>query len=288
MNGVHYLEDRPPPLFLIGKGEHEGGARDLGHLVARVGGRPGLKHRFRPDLDARLFELGVPGHDAFELADGLLGPPIARSWFHLQEPHRLSCVGERHHLASDEVVKGESDDEYRHDPGEVQKSVAQGPADRPPVPSLEPVQPPLKRIERVVEPLQNAVLSILRAQVLEAATDEPLRYYYVIRPSVEKTAPLPSHPLAWTTIAYIFWDDLDPGVLTNSQQQALLDWLHWGGQLVISGPSSLDKLKGSLAPESSGDYEDEHRITRFDGSTGWILLRVMGRRPTWRARRVSW
>jgi PAS domain S-box-containing protein len=34
-----------------------------------------------------------------------------------------------------------------------------------------------------------------------------------------------------------------------------------------------DKLKGSLAPESSGDYEDEHRITRFDGSTGWILLR---------------
>ena len=34
-----------------------------------------------------------------------------------------------------------------------------------------------------------------------------------------------------------------------------------------------DKLKGSLAPESGGDYEDEHRITRFDGSTGWILLR---------------
>jgi PAS domain S-box-containing protein len=33
------------------------------------------------------------------------------------------------------------------------------------------------------------------------------------------------------------------------------------------------KLQASLAPESGGDYEDEHRIIRFDGSTGWILLR---------------
>ena len=33
------------------------------------------------------------------------------------------------------------------------------------------------------------------------------------------------------------------------------------------------KLRASLDPESGGDYEDEHRITRFDGSTGWILLR---------------
>ncbi len=33
------------------------------------------------------------------------------------------------------------------------------------------------------------------------------------------------------------------------------------------------KLNASLAPDSGGDYEDEHRITRFDGSSGWILLR---------------
>ena len=34
-----------------------------------------------------------------------------------------------------------------------------------------------------------------------------------------------------------------------------------------------EKLQASLLPESGGDYEDEHRITRFDGSIGWILLR---------------
>ena len=30
-----------------------------------------------------------------------------------------------------------------------------------------------------------------------------------------------------------------------------------------------EKLQASLQPESGGDCEDEHRITRFDGSTGW-------------------
>jgi PAS domain S-box-containing protein len=49
-----------------------------------------------------------------------------------------------------------------------------------------------------------------------------------------------------------------------------------------------EKLQASLQPESGGDYEDEHRITRFDGTSGWILLRGKtffsdgpdGRRPT--------
>src|ERR1051325_10816887 len=33
------------------------------------------------------------------------------------------------------------------------------------------------------------------------------------------------------------------------------------------------KLRASLSPEGNGDYEDEHPITRFDGTAGWILLR---------------
>ncbi len=34
-----------------------------------------------------------------------------------------------------------------------------------------------------------------------------------------------------------------------------------------------DKLYASLEPGNNGDYEDEHRITRLDGTVGWILLR---------------
>ena len=71
-----------------------------------------------------------------------------------------------------------------------------------------------------------------------------LRYYQVIAPPLEKPLPLPSNVLAWTSIAYLVWDDVDPSLLSLEQQQAMIDWLHWGGQLIVSGPKSLDQLRG--------------------------------------------
>src|SRR6185369_592530 len=110
----------------------------------------------------------------------------------------------------------------------------------------------------------DRLLSVKMPQV-EATESETLRYYYVFRPTVEKTAPLPSHPLAWTTIAYLVWDDFDPRVLTSQQQQALIDWLHWGGQLIVSGPNSLDKLRGSfLSPYLPGEMTQSIKLTQDD------------------------
>ncbi len=102
-------------------------------------------------------------------------------------------------------------------------------------------------------------------------SDEPERYGYlktltVIRPpqfnddewdalpgdyaikfiNGDQPLPLPSSSLTWTSTAYLIWDDFDPGLLSTDQQSALLDWLHWGGQLIISGPRSLDRLRGSF------------------------------------------
>lgn len=76
--------------------------------------------------------------------------------------------------------------------------------------------------------------------------DPAIKYYQLIRPSIEKSVPLPSNPLTWTSIAVILWDDIDPTVLTPEQQQAMLDWLNWGGQLILSGPNSLDRLNGTF------------------------------------------
>lgn len=96
---------------------------------------------------------------------------------------------------------------------------------------------------------------------VEAFEGEPLHHYYVIRPNVEKSVPLAAYPLAWTTIAYVVWDDINPDVLTEDQHQALLDWVHWGGQLIISGPSSLDKLKGKpLAPYLPGESTEAVKL----------------------------
>ncbi|HUY36499.1 MAG TPA: hypothetical protein VMV69_27430 [Pirellulales bacterium] len=71
-------------------------------------------------------------------------------------------------------------------------------------------------------------------------------HYRVVWPRIRSVAPLPSGALGWTGIAYVLWDDLAPGKLSPAQQQALVDWLHWGGQMIVSGPHSLDTLQGSF------------------------------------------
>ena len=69
--------------------------------------------------------------------------------------------------------------------------------------------------------------------------------YYVQLPKGTRRVDLPSHPLTWTNTAYVIWDDFNPAVLSLSQQRAMIDWLHWGGQLIVSGPRTLDLLAGS-------------------------------------------
>ncbi|MFO0913191.1 MAG: hypothetical protein U0795_09550 [Pirellulales bacterium] len=73
------------------------------------------------------------------------------------------------------------------------------------------------------------------------------RDYVVVAPApAGRTIALPTTSTCWTTIAYLVWDGFDPTILTATQQEALLDWLHWGGQLIIANPRSLDTLKGSF------------------------------------------
>ena len=80
----------------------------------------------------------------------------------------------------------------------------------------------------------------------DAASPRPEPQYRLIMPPPDKRPSLPAQALAWTPIAYLLWDDWQPGDLSPDQQQALLDWLHWGGQLIISGPRSLEGLRGSF------------------------------------------
>lgn len=79
-------------------------------------------------------------------------------------------------------------------------------------------------------------------------------HYRVLLPRVKTRVPLPSSALTWTSLAYLLWDRFDPARLTPAQTQALLDWLHWGGQIIVSGPDSLDVLAaGFLKPYVPAD-----------------------------------
>ena len=102
-------------------------------------------------------------------------------------------------------------------------------------------------------------------------------HYRVILPPPDRRVPLPSQPLAWTPIAYLLWDGLRPNLLTPDQQQALLDWLHWGGQIIVSGPNSLDRAAGQfpgtlLAGAGCRGRPIASRGLRAELNQGWSLV----------------
>lgn len=72
-------------------------------------------------------------------------------------------------------------------------------------------------------------------------------FYRVHVPDLQvESVPLPDTSLCWTSTAFLLLDGLPSEALDPQQQSALIDWLHWGGQLVVSGPGTLDLLKGGF------------------------------------------
>lgn len=93
----------------------------------------------------------------------------------------------------------------------------------------------------------DAPLPVLGAEVLERNGYLPARRQYrVITPELGDRPPLPDSLARLTSFAYVLWDEVNPEQLDPAQRDALLDWLHWGGGLIISGPDSLALLQGSF------------------------------------------
>ena len=76
--------------------------------------------------------------------------------------------------------------------------------------------------------------------------DPPSAAYRLVVCPPERTPELPDELLTWTSTAYVLWDGWRPADLTPTQQDALVDWLHWGGQLIVSGPRSHESLVDSF------------------------------------------
>ncbi len=94
-------------------------------------------------------------------------------------------------------------------------------------------------------------------------------YYRVLFPPVDVPLALSTESLCWTSLAYVVWDDVLATALVPEQQRAMIDWLHWGGGLIVSGPDSLDKLRSSFLADylpATGDTAgaiDAARLAEF-------------------------
>lgn len=71
-------------------------------------------------------------------------------------------------------------------------------------------------------------------------------FHVVLCGSDEGKVALPTSLQTMTTTAVMVWDDLSPDDLSEDQKNAIIDWLHWGGQMIISGPSSWTRLQNSF------------------------------------------
>ncbi len=115
-----------------------------------------------------------------------------------------------------------------------------------PLPSYQYYFPVLARLPARYTYLQS--LPSIKPQSADNLTLTDEVYYRVVLAEADRRRPLPlpCEAMLWTTIACVLWDDLEPNSLDLNQQQAMLDWLHWGGQLIISGPDTLDTLGDSF------------------------------------------
>ncbi|AMV32349.1 hypothetical protein VN12_09510 [Pirellula sp. SH-Sr6A] len=59
----------------------------------------------------------------------------------------------------------------------------------------------------------------------------------------------PSRFFAMTSISHIVINDASPSLLSREQQDALLDWLYFGGTVVINGPDAVGGIDGSFFKE---------------------------------------
>ncbi len=113
--------------------------------------------------------------------------------------------------------------------------------------------------------------------------DDAMYYRHVfVRPA--PTVALPAHSLCWTSIACVVWDDVLPTQLTAEQQLAMIDWLHWGGNVIISGPDTLNTLRGSFLEPYLPAYAESNITLAHDElaelNRHWTLTDWANRRET--------
>lgn len=112
------------------------------------------------------------------------------------------------------------------------------------------------------------------------ALDPDLNYHFVGVPIDDPSGEvaLPDNALAWTSIAYLLWDEVDPSVLRPAQREAIVDWINWGGQLIVVGADSLDLLRGSfldpLLPTKSDGVRNIKRDELFRFASQWSVGRA--------------
>lgn len=98
----------------------------------------------------------------------------------------------------------------------------------------------------------------------------------------EVSSNFPNRLYAMTSISHLVINDLNTQIISTDQQDALRDWLHFGGTIIINGPEAIGKIESSflrnLVPlQSTKDSEiseSDHRLI----NKNWTIKQLLGDR----------
>ncbi len=128
------------------------------------------------------------------------------------------------------------------------------------------------------QPLGYEFLTVLDAVYWrgdDLMQDDRVRSYFVslVKP-VDNKYPFPTSMLTMTSMAVMVWDDVSVDSLSFDQQNAIVDWLHWGGQLIINGPNSWSRLQSSFLspylPATSAETAEFNSVDFAEISKTWV------------------
>ncbi|MFO0012213.1 MAG: hypothetical protein ACK553_05685 [Planctomycetota bacterium] len=98
----------------------------------------------------------------------------------------------------------------------------------------------------------------------------------------ELASHFPNRLATMTSISHVVVNDVSLSLLTQDQQSALADWLHFGGTIIINGPEAVASLETSQLKEwaplintSEGEWSENSQI-EFDRS--WTIRIAGGER----------
>jgi len=98
----------------------------------------------------------------------------------------------------------------------------------------------------------------------------------------EVASQFPTRLYAMTTISHVVLNDSSVSILSTDQQDALLDWLHFGGTIVLNGPEAIGGIESSwmknLAPiiQTTNALVSPEEISMLNET--WSIAQIKGGR----------
>jgi len=112
-------------------------------------------------------------------------------------------------------------------------------------------------------------------------TDERISPHRIIDLNEDEIATqFPNRLYAMTSISHFVINDSSVSIMTSDQQQALQDWLHFGGTIVLNGPEAIGGIETSIMKEYSplvrttNSVVSEQEIAALNDT--WSIKQILG------------